>query len=590
MSSEPLHIPRNPLLFTWWSTGGYRRLVALCWLAVLAGVVANRYGFYVVSQVVDSATAFSEDGGSISSVWNWVFLLVFVYLVGEVFWRTSGFTAQRWMTESVVAVYDRLFRYLTGHSARYFEDRFAGALTNKISNAANGVLGLLQITTWQFLVLGFGLLGDAFLLYSAAPLFLLILGLWFFVFFFVDLFLVFRLRKLSFQHAEASSSLRGKMVDSATNIATVHQQAREPFEHRYVGKYIVAAQQAHRKSWYTFEWILVANGVMLFLLILLMCSVSISLFDRGEISLGAVVMVITIILHLERSLFFLGEQMSRAMQHYGEIDEGLEELLRPHEIVTSSTAPSLRVSNGKIMVSRVSFSYPEQPVFTDINLEIRAGEKVGLVGSSGAGKSTFVNLLLRQYDLNEGSITIDEQDISTVNLASLRSQIALVPQSTTLFHRTIEENIRYGRLNASREEVEEASQLAQADSFIRELPEGYETYVGERGVKLSGGQRQRISIARAILKDAPILILDEATSALDSESEHAIQTGLEKLMEGRTVIAIAHRLSTLLHMDRILVMEKGKIVEDGTHHELLQHNGRYAKLWSQQVGGFIGET
>jgi ABC-type multidrug transport system fused ATPase/permease subunit len=287
-------------------------------------------------------------------------------------------------------------------------------------------------------------------------------------------------------------------------------------------------------------------------------------------------------------MFFLGQHLTQAVSYYGQIGEGLKELLEPHEITDRPGAVPLVVSAARIQFCSVRFGYREQPVFAgDFCLRIAGGEKVGLVGHSGAGKSTLVALLLRQFELQGGAIRIDGQSVSDITLESLRRSVALVPQTTSLFHRTVLENIRYGRLDATDAEVMEAARLAQAHCFIEQLPDKYQTRVGERGVKLSGGQRQRISIARALLRHAPILLLDEATSALDSESEAAIQKALASLMRDRTVIAIAHRLSTLRAMDRIVVLEDGRIVEDGRHEDLVEQGGVYASLWNSQVSGFI---
>jgi len=279
-------------------------------------------------------------------------------------------------------------------------------------------------------------------------------------------------------------------------------------------------------------------------------------------------------------------------ESYGYLNDSLSTLIKPHHVDNKEDAHKLVVSNGEIAFRDVCFDYGAEaegrPVFENLNIVIPAGQRVGLMGSSGAGKSSFVNLIQRFFDVNSGAIEIDGVDIRDVTQRSLRQSIAIIPQDTALFHRTIMENIRYGRLDASDEEVIVAAERAYAINFINELPDGFDTMVGERGVKLSGGQRQRIAIARAILKDAPILILDEATSALDSESEKLLQASLESLMAGKTVIAVAHRLSTINTMDRLLVMDAGRIVEDGTHDELLSNDrGIYARLWGMQSGGFI---
>jgi ABC-type multidrug transport system fused ATPase/permease subunit len=319
-----------------------------------------------------------------------------------------------------------------------------------------------------------------------------------------------------------------------------------------------------------------------------MLGIGMGLISRGLISVGSLVMVITVVIALEQRMFFLGQSLTQAVSNHGQVSEGLAELLQPHEITDRAGATPLVVRRAGIDFLALSFSYRNAHVFAgDFDLHIEGGEKLGLVGHSGAGKSTLVSLLLRQFELEGGSIRIDGQSVSDITLDSLRRAVALVPQGTSLFHRSILDNIRYGRLAASDEDVMEAARLAEADSFIRRLPQGYDTQVGERGVKLSGGQRQRVAIARALLRNAPILLLDEATSALDSESEAAIQRALVSLMRDKTVIAIAHRLSTLRAMDRIVVLEQGRIVEDGSHEALVRQGGVYASLWNSQVSGFI---
>lgn len=585
--SGHLNIPRKPLAFTWWSMRGQGKLVMVCWVAIVMAVVATRAQFYFLKELIDAASGLAQNAHEISEVWLLGLALPCLYLLGEVFWRTSGFTAMRWMTASIAKVYDQLFQYLTGHSAEFFQERFAGAITNKISNAAQGVQGLLQMWTWNFQALLIGIAFDTYLLFSTHYFFAITLIIWLSIFFAVNLVMVRGLRKLAYSHAEAASNLKGKFVDSTANIDSVQQQAQEAFERDYVSRFIGKERSAHIASWYRFEWILVTNGIMLGVFFVGMFSLSIWLFDQQLITVGAIVMVITIVFNLERNLFFLGEQMSRAMQLYGQIDEGLDEILKPHGIVVPVQAPKLALNAGAIAFKHVAFGYGNHRVFSDLHIAIPGGQKVGIVGPSGAGKSTLVSLLLRQFDIQSGEILIDGQDISRIDLGSLRRSIALVPQSANLFHRTLAENIRYSRLDASDDELQGAARMAHASEFIRDLPHGYDTFVGERGVKLSGGQRQRISVARALLKDAPILVLDEATSALDSQSETLIQSALERLMVGRTVIAIAHRLSTLRQMDRILVMERGQIVQDGSHNELIQREGLYKRLWDSQVNGFL---
>jgi ABC-type multidrug transport system fused ATPase/permease subunit len=307
----------------------------------------------------------------------------------------------------------------------------------------------------------------------------------------------------------------------------------------------------------------------------------------GEITAGRLVSFVLLVTYISGTIIFLGRIISHAAKIYGQAEEGLNEVMVPLEILDTESANRLHVSSTGVTWKDVSFDYEGVPVFKDFNLEIPAGQRGGLVGHSGAGKTTFVSLLLRQHDVMKGSILIDNQDIKSVTQDSLREHIAVVPQEPLLFHRSIRENIAYGKPGATDEEIIEVAKKAQAHEFITALPEGYETLVGERGVKLSGGQKQRVAIARAMLKDAPILVLDEATSALDSESEVAIQKALHELMEGKTVIAVAHRLSTLREMDRIIVLDQGVIVEDGSHDELSKAGSVYQRLWEHQAGGFL---
>lgn len=342
-------------------------------------------------------------------------------------------------------------------------------------------------------------------------------------------------------------------------------------------------------SWGRTEYMLFVNGFILFLFGSAMFYILVERWSVGGVTTGEFVLVASLIAQMSGTLIFIGRAFNSTSRTIGEIKEGFDELLVPFEITDAHDALPLAVRKGEIAWENVTFKYDSNTVFDQFNLTITPGQRVGLVGSSGAGKTTFVSLLLRQHELTGGAITIDGQNIAEVTQDSLRQAIAVVPQEPALFHRTIKENIAYGKPDATEEEIIEVAKKAQAHDFISALPEGYTTLVGERGVKLSGGQKQRVAIARAMLKDAPILVLDEATSALDSESEVAIQKALHTLMAGKTVIAIAHRLSTLREMDRIIVLEAGKIIEDGTHETLKEYGGTYQRLWDHQAGGFLVE-
>ena len=382
--------------------------------------------------------------------------------------------------------------------------------------------------------------------------------------------------------------MRGQIVDVTSNILVVHHFSKRKSEQAHIDTYIEKSRKAGLKSWLYSEWILMLNGFLQLFLYTAMLLGALYFWTKGEITTGSVVLIISLTTTMERSLFFIGMSLNKFMEQYGEMEEGLNEIVVDYDINDIPQAKPLKLNKGDINFNSVNFHYKKGlKIFDNLNLKISSGQKIGLVGESGVGKSTLTSLLLRLYDIQKGQISIDGQDISQVQQESLRNNISFVPQDPLLFHRSIADNICYGKKNATTKEIQSVAKLANAHDFIMQLPEKYKTMVGERGVKLSGGQKQRIAIARAMLKKAPILLLDEATSALDSESESLVQDALKHLMKGKTVLAIAHRLSTLLAMDRIIVLDKGQIIEDSSHKELLKKKGIYAKLWNHQAGGFI---
>lgn len=390
--------------------------------------------------------------------------------------------------------------------------------------------------------------------------------------------------------AEARSSLVGKMVDSISNIVNIRLFAKHRYENRYVGESIadtvqkdrnMLAKIIHMRIWWDVS-IVALLGINLWMLG--------KMYSQNLVTVGDFSFIITLSISILWNLWFIAGQFVSFSEQVGKCRQALSIINAVHDIVDIKDAKSLVITQGEIQFKDVSFHYGEgAQLFQNKNILIHAGEKVGLVGFSGSGKSTFVNLILRLFEVESGQITIDHQNINEVAQESLRENIALIPQDISLFHRTLIENIRYGSSAASDADVIEASKKAHCHEFISQLNEGYQSMVGERGIKLSGGQRQRIAIARAILKNAPILILDEATSALDSVTEKYIQDALHHLMCGKTTIVIAHRLSTLSEMDRILVFDNGQIIEDGTHEELIKRNRHYAKMWHMQAGGFLPE-
>lgn len=449
---------------------------------------------------------------------------------------------------------------------------------------------MFEKTLWRFIPLIIGLIWYG--LFAALSDFRLslIIGIWSAIFLGANVWFAKKLQPYSYRFAESLSALKGRVVDSLSNISLVHESAYIAGEHEYIKKFVKKQYDVGLANWWFSEWVLVTNGVMIFIFMSLMIGMSFYLFQNNLVSIGVVIMIVVIVADLTGQLFFIGQEIRDAAKYYGEAREGLEEILREHIIVDALNAIDLKVSKGSISIESANFEYENTAVFKDLSIEIPAGQKVGFVGKSGAGKTTFVSLLLRHFDLQSGVIKIDGHDIHGVTLKSLRRAIAFVPQDTSLFHRTIRENIRYGSPEATDIQVKQVAKLAQAHEFIEKLQNGYDTLVGERGVKLSGGQRQRVAIARAFLKNASILVLDEATSSLDSESEQAIQVALGELMKGKTVIAIAHRLSTLKEMDRVIIIEDGRIVEDGAPDQLLKKpDSRFKKMWDHQMKGFISD-
>ncbi len=483
------------------------------------------------------------------------------------------------------------FTHLTTMSQRFFNNRFGGSLVSQVNKFIGAYERLADALIWSIYKLLIAIVFTIAILVRPAPLYvlgLLVLGS-------LYVFAVFRVKQKELPYNQRWAGLEtkrtGQLADSITNITAVKAFAHEDLETKLFEKRVKAVtEQSLSTMRLTMSHERITNSVqriMNFTAIFL----SVSLAIAGKIQVGLIYLILTYTLSIMSRLWQLNRTFRDMNRVFGDSRDMTEILAIEPEVKDPQHPEPSRIHRGRIEFKDVHFSHPDggTKVFTGLNLHITPGEKIGLVGPSGSGKTTFTQLLLRLSDIQKGQILIDNQDITMVTQADLRKSIASVPQEPLMFHRSIIENIRYGQLDASDRQVKAAAKSANAHDFIQTLPDGYDTLVGERGTKLSGGQRQRVAIARAMLKNAPILVLDEATSALDSESEVLIQQALWKLMEGRTAIVIAHRLSTIQKMDRILVLEDGNIVEQGSHHELLSARGVYAKLWAHQSGGFIEE-
>ena len=485
-------------------------------------------------------------------------------------------------------------RYLLKQSVSFYQNDFAGRVATKVmqtSLAVRETVGKLLDVIVYILVYF-----TSMLVIIASADWRLVIPMFFWLAFYVaiQLYFVPKLKKVSTEQANARSTMTGRVVDSYTNISTVKLFAHTKSEADYAKASMSEFLQTVYGQMRLVTGLNVSVQTLNYILAFFIAAISIWLWTESAITVGAIAIAVSLALRLNSMSQWIMWEISALFENIGTVTDGMNTLTKPIEVEDVPDAKQLNVSQGKIQYANVDFQYKQnRAVIDNLNLTIKPGEKVGLVGRSGAGKSTLVNLLMRFHDVKSGSICIDDQNIGMVTQDSLRAQIGMVTQDTSLLHRSIRENIMYGRPDATEEELQDAITQAQVKDFIDELsdPEGnqgLDAQVGERGVKLSGGQRQRIAIARVLLKNAPILVLDEATSALDSEVESAIQESLYQLMEGKTVIAIAHRLSTIAALDRLIIIDEGKIVEQGTHAELIKHGGIYAQLWQHQTGGFLG--
>ena len=593
---EPELPPKGFLAFVWRATTGLRGYIGLMALLSAGTSIYDALLFALLGFVVDwlgqvaPGQLWAERGG--------VLLLLAVVLLASI----ALVALQTIVKHQTLAINFPLrlrwnfHRLMLGQSMAFYADEFAGRITTKIMQTALAVRDM--IFTTADVVIGMGVYMVTILLLAAGfdGWLMLPFLLWAVAYGLACWYFVPRLSKVSRAQADARSVMTGRITDAYTNIATV-----KLFSHtRREAQFARAAMEDFRQTGYAqmrlvsiFETV---NHALIVLLILAACGTALWLWSIGQVGTGAVAAVTAMALRLSGMSHWVMWEMTSLFESVGTIQDGINTLSRPRAVVDTPGAKPLVVTRGEVRFDDVTFSYRDgaRPVIENLNLTIHPGEKVGLIGRSGAGKSTLVNLLLRFHDVQKGRILIDDQDIAKVTQDSLRHAIGMVTQDTSLLHRAMRDNILYGRPDATEAQMLTAAKRAQADEFIDQLTDlqgrrGYEAHVGERGVKLSGGQRQRVAIARVMLKDAPVLLLDEATSALDSEVEAAIQESLQELMKGKTVIAIAHRLSTIAALDRLIVLDAGRVVEEGTHAQLLARGGIYAGLWARQSGGFLGE-
>jgi ATP-binding cassette subfamily B multidrug efflux pump len=598
----PTASPENPepppglIAFLWHFARQAKWLFAALFVVELLVALSDSAVPWFMGRLVTMVTKTPPDR-FLSLSWPWlVGMAIVVVIVRPVVTLTRYLITN----QAIAAPFTGLIRWqshwhVVRQSWAFFQNDFAGRISNRVMQTAPSVRSTLTATittVWYILVYG----ASAIALTAAADRWLAVpILLWFSGYAVLLLYFVPRMRERSKVSSVARSTLMGRIVDSYTNILTVKLFARAREEDQYVRN----AVDRHVGLFSASQRLLTVFGALLDVLNALLIAgsggLALLLWRYGIVEVGAIAMVLPLTLQLTNMSRQIASRITDIFEDIGVVQEGMLTIAQPLQLPDPAGAQPLSVREGHIDFKNVNFDYGREAgagVLQNFNLTLQPGEKIGLVGRSGAGKSTVVNLLLRFFDLEGGAILIDGQDISDLTQESLRSQISVVTQDTSLLHRSIRANIRYGRPAASDEDILRAAKLAHAHDFILDLEDwhgrrGYDAHVGERGVKLSGGQRQRVAIARVILKDAPILVFDEATSALDSEVEAAIQSSLGTLMEGKSVIAIAHRLSTIAQMDRLVVLEHGRIVEQGSHRELIAHGGHYAALWRHQAGGFI---
>lgn len=588
-------LPENIWAFLWFFMVQIKgRIMVLAALGIVAGILGSLSAFFF-GQIIEVFVTTTDK----AELWDNLATPLTLYTTLILIIVPALYNTHGWLNSHTLPYYAAMIRrqlalYLHQHSYRYFQDDFAGRLAGKVLEMPYAMRQIVNDILGPFIYAGTMFIATLAIFSWIGVYFLGFTALYIVAYVFNLRYFVPKIQNKAELASRKRSIMRGRFVDIVTNIFLVKIFARRDFEDRYFKESLhdnadsVSDQEMTLTRMFRVQHFL--NSSFMFGLII----AAVDAWNSNSLTTAQISMILPMALNMMSATFWLTETYTGFFERLGEVQEGMEAVVQAHEVVDASDALPMKIETPSIQFENVVFSYPARPMFNEFSLGIKPYQRVGLVGPSGAGKSSLMQLILRLHDIQGGRILIGGQDIAKVTQDSLRNHIAVIPQMADMLHRTVRENIAYGRLDCTEEQIIEAAKRAQAHEFIVGLKDargntGYDSTVGERGVKLSGGQRQRIAIARAILKDAPVLILDEATASLDSESEKLIQAALEDVMKDRTVIVIAHRLSTIAHLDRLIVMDHGKILEDGTHQDLLSQNGLYARLWSLQSGGFLAD-
>jgi ATP-binding cassette subfamily B multidrug efflux pump len=587
--------PKRFFAFLWYCARGMRRYVAaMAFLTALIGAYEALL-FSMLGHIVDWLAQVEPSRLFIEKRTELIVLAAILLLSPIVIALQTLVKHQTLASNFPMRLRWRFHSAMLDQSMSFYQDEFAGRVATKVMQTALAVRDTWFVLSDILIYVGIYFITISIVAASFDIWLLLPFICWVGLYTIAMRYFVPRLSRVARNQADARSLMTGRITDAYTNISTVKLFSHGKREASYARDAMQDFMRSARGQMRLVTGFEIINHLLSVLLIGSTAGLSLWLWSRGQLGVGAVAAATAMALRLNGISQWVMWEFASLFEYIGTVQDGINTLGRPKTVTDVSNATHLEVTHGDVRFEDVTFAYGNKtPVIEHFNLHIRPGEKIGLVGRSGAGKSTIVNLLLRFYDIEHGQILIDGHNIAAASQESLRSQIGMVTQDTSLLHRSVRDNIKYGKPDASDEDMQRAARLAEADQFIEHLADAagrtaYEAHVGERGVKLSGGQRQRIAIARVMLKDAPILLLDEATSALDSEVESAIQGSLGRLMEGKTVVAIAHRLSTIAAMDRLIVLDRGRIVEEGDHHTLLQQDGLYARLWAHQSGGFLIE-